>query len=521
MELRILFSSIKRWWLPILLAAIAFSQVALLLSLTGNATSTARSSLIIQPPASSLGGNINFADPDRYVDTQLTVLKSPAITTRVMETLQLSGDVSEVSSRVELVHAPKSDLVKIYATAATNKEAIDLANAYASSFIADQDSRLESARGPELNVISDRLTEIGKELRLAEDKVYNDPSDSGARVDRDALLVEYTELVRSKTAYEFTNRARVNTSVAEFATTAQRSGVRSPLKWIILGLVIGALLASAAAVFWSWLSPNVVDERHLGELLGSQVGPKLPWLRPEVPNRGWFVRPNSVAYSAVVKDICIRADNAVPLSGNFKVAVVGMRRGLGTSGLSVSIASFFSRSAQVMLVDGNSEDSDLSAAFGTFDGERLVSIKSTEPGSAEDVASIRTMQRRLPDSDINFIGGLAPRLNRFNVESVFARLQKSADVVVIDCAPSTESALTISVCEVADVVVLVVPPRRVSQQSIRQFVEQIGDTPVVALVSSGRRHGSKPAPRILDTPKGRNLRKPDPAEDQTFEPLAV
>jgi Mrp family chromosome partitioning ATPase len=492
MELRILFSSIRRWWVPIALAAIAISQLALLFSLTGNATSTARSSLIIQPPASSLGGNINFVDPDRYVDTQLTVLKSPAITSRVMETLQLAGDVSAVSSKVQLSHEPKSDLVKIFATAGSDKEAIDLANAYASSFIADQDARLDTARGPELEVISDRLAELGKELRLAEDRVYNDPSDSGARVDRDALLVEYTELVRSKTAYEFTNRARVNTSVAEFASSASRSGVRSPLKWTALGLILGALLASAAAVAWSWLSPNVVDERQLGELVGSPVGPKLPWLRPQVPNRNWFLRPNSANYTGAVKDICIRADNAVPLSTTFTIAVVGVKRGLGTSGLAVSMASFFSRSAQVLLVDGNSEDSELSTAFDSFDGERISTFQWNGPGDPDDLAELRALQQRLPETDIDFIGGLAPRMNRFNVETIVGRLQGLADVLVVDCAPSTESALTVSVCEVADVVVLVVPPRRLSQESIRQFVSQVGDTPVIAVVSGGRR-GSKGA----------------------------
>jgi Mrp family chromosome partitioning ATPase len=505
MELRILFSSIKRWWVPIALAAIAVSQIALLISLTGNATSTARSSLIIQPPASSLGGNINFADPDRYVDTQLTVLKSPAITNRVMQSLQLVGDVSAVSSRVQLAHVPKSDLVKIFATAGTDKEAIDLANAYASEFIKDQDSRLVAARGPELEVISNRLQEIGKELRLAEDLVYNDPSDSAARVDRDSLLVEYTELVRSKTAYEFTNRARVNTSVAEFASSAERSGVRSPLKWTLLGLIIGGLLAAAVSVAWSWLSPNVVDERQLGELVGSPVGPKLPWLRPDVPNRAWFLRPNSPNYISAVKDICIRADNAVPLSVTFKIAVVGVKRGLGTSGLSVSIASFFSRSAQVMLVDGNSEDSDLSSSFDSFDGERISNIQWNGAEDKHDLVKLRALQKRLPETSIDFIGGLAPRMNRFNVETIVGRLQGLADVLVVDCAPSTESALTVAVCEVADVVVLVVPPRRLSQQTIRQFVAQVGDTPVIAVVSGGRRGRTKKvgASRSDETEKGR------------------
>ncbi len=496
MELRILFSSIRRWWMPIVLAAAAFSQVAFLFALSASATSTARASLIIQPPASTLGGNINYADPDRYVDTQLAVLKSPQVTARVAEALQYTGSPDGLTSRVRVVHTPKSDLVRVFATAATDKEAVDLANAYVRAFIADQDTRLDSARGPELELITQRLEAIGERLRSAEDKVYNDPSDSGARVDRDALLVEYTELVRSRTAYEFTNRARVNSSIAEFASGAERSGVRPPVKWTITGFVVGALLAAAFAVAWSWLSPHVVDDRQLGELVGSPVGPKLPWLRPQPNNANWFLQQTTSPYSAAVKDIAIRADNAVPLSDTFKIAVVGVRRGLGASGLAVSLASFFSRSAPVLLVDGNTEDSDLSVAFDAFDGER---ISMFDRHGAQDQGEFRRLLKRLPGTEIDFMGGIAPRLNRFNLEPIVNKFAEGSDVVVVDCAPFSESALTISVCEVADVVVLVVPERRLMQDTIRQFMTQVGDTPVVAVVSSRHRKPSsnrsrKPAP---------------------------
>ncbi len=490
MELRILLGSIKRWWVPITLAAVAFSQLGLIFALAANATSTAQSALIIQPPASSLGGNINYADPDRYVDTQLVVLKSPQITKLAMESLGLTGSTDQVSKRIRVTHAPKSDLVKVYATAKSDQEAIDLANAFVASFIGDQESRLASARGPELKVIGDRLEGIGDELRTAEDRVYNDPSDSSARVDRDALLVEYTELVRSRTAYEFTNRARVNSSVAEFAASAERSGVRPPLRWTALALIIGGLLASAMAIGWSWLTPMVVDERQLGELVGAPVGPLLPWLRPQVPNRNWFLNPTSPNYASAVKDICIRADNAVPLSVTFKIAVVGVTRGLGTSGLAVSVASFFARSATVLLVDGNSEDSDLSVAFDAFDGERISTFDLNQMDDGDD-SVVRRLTKRLPDTDIDFIGGLAPRLNRFNVAPIMERFESVSDVVVVDCAPFSESALTISVCEVADVVVLVVPSRKLAQETVRQFMAQVGDTPVVAIVSSGSRRAGR------------------------------
>jgi capsular polysaccharide biosynthesis protein/Mrp family chromosome partitioning ATPase len=500
MELRILLGSVKRWWVPILLAAFACSQLGLIVALAANATSTAEASLIIQPPASTLGGNINYADPDRYVDTQLVVLKSPQITQLVMESLGMTGPTDPVSKRIRVTHAPKSDLVKVFATGKTDDEAIELANAYVKNFIADQEARLGAARGPELDLITQRLETIGESLRAAEDRVYNDPSDSSARVDRDALLVEYTELVRSKTAYEFTNRARVNSSVAEFAASAERSGVRPPLRWTALGLIVGLLLASAIAVGWSWLTPTVVDENQLGELVGAPVGPSLPWLRPQVPSRNWFLQPTSTSYSATVKDICIRADNAVPLAESFKIAVVGVHRGLGTSGLAVAIGSFFSRSANVLLVDGNPEDSDLSVAFDAFDGERISTFDLTQVDSTD--TALRRFIKRLPDSSIDFIGGLAPRLNRFNVAPIMERFESVSDVVVVDCAPFNESALTISVCEVADVVVLVVPPRKLMQETIRQFMAQVGDTPVVAVVSTGRRSGKKQTQRTTDPRSG-------------------
>ena len=519
MELRLLFSSIRRWWLPIALAAAAFSQLALQFALTANATSTARASLIIQPPASTLGGNINYADPDRYVDTQLAVLKSPQVTARVMEALQFTGTADEITAKVHFVHAPKSDLVRVFATSTTDKDAIDLANAWVSAFISDQDSRLDSARGPELDVIRNRLAEISEQLRAAEDRVYNDPSDSAARVDRDALLVEYTELVRSKTSYEFTNRARVNSSIAEFASQAERSGVRPPLKWMLMGFIVGALLAAASAVGWSWLTPNVVDERQLGDLVGAPVGPRLPWLRPQVPSSEWFLRPASAGYNAAVKEICIRADNAVPLEVSFKIAVVGVKSGLGASSLAVSVASFFSRSARVLLVDGNAEDSDLSVNFDAFDGERISAYELNDAGSADEAAAVLSrLLKRLPGSEIEFIGGLAPRLNRFNVASIMQRFESISDVIVVDCAPFTESALTISVCEVANVVVLLVPSKHVAQETIRQFVSQIGDIPVVAVVSSSR-HFAKQSRTKRGGPSIAAVRGPErhvPSVDEDF-----
>lgn len=504
MELRILFSALRRWRLQIVLATIAVALLAGLMASKSTSEFEARATLIVQPPASSVGGNINFADPDRYVDSQVTVLQSPQIAQAVIQRMGGKERVFDLQRRVRIIKAAKSDLVAVVAHANSSKLAIDTANEYVKAFIADSALRLDSAQAPEVAIIQDRLNKVGTELRTAEDKVFNDPSDSSARIDRDALTTQYAELVRAKTSYEFTNRARVNTQVAEFAAGTTESGKKSLAIFTIAGAILGFVLASSAAIGNSWLSPYISDPSQVEELTGYPVGAVLEASRRPPSSFQGFLNPvGGAKQRSTVKEVAIKVDNAVPLSTSFTIAVLGTVPGVGASALSASLAGFFGRAgAEVLLVDANPEDMALSESFQSFGGDQLPNaVHLLRSGQADEATVLaRTMTTPIPESNVRLLGGAADLLNRFNIGDAVQLFRGAGDVLIFDCAPMTESAITASLCQIADVVVLLLPSRGTPRSTVETIVRQLGDKPTVTVISNIRgtmkRTPSAPGARV-------------------------
>ena len=485
MELRTVIAAARRWRVLVVLGALGCAVVGGLLASSSDPLYRSTARLLIQAPASSVGGNQNFADPDRYVLGQVDVLRSDALASAVIRQMGLKATTREFFRNVRVARVPKTDLIEVNATDSDEKVARDIANTFVTLYLADQVKRLEAVQDPEVTLIDDRLATIGADLRAAENKVFDNPSDAGARIDRDALLTQYTELVRAKTASEFTTRAHVNSQIVELSTLAQRIGDRSVPVFAVLGGIVGLLAGVAGAVALTWLSPMIIDESQVTDITGQVSAAEIVKMR-RFPRPVEMLEARPRQFNAAMKSLAIRAENAVSVSDTLVVAVVSSRRHSGTTSVAVGMAAYFAKyGVRVALVDANEAHPEVSESFGVSGGQRLATAVATLRGggakAARDAAASMLSSTSVPGLDV--LGGGAELINRSTVGDVVRLLRGVAGVVVIDCAPMFESAATAQICELADVVSLVVPMRHHRVAALEATVHQLGSRPVVTVLS--------------------------------------
>src|SRR5690606_25281020 len=110
-----------------------------------NATTVESKTVVIVEPARDARTQVNPAyDNERYVQSQLRVLRSEALAGKVASALADGTTAADLLSSVRVSHVPETDVVEVVATADDAGRARLVAETYASTYLSTLQDRIDS-----------------------------------------------------------------------------------------------------------------------------------------------------------------------------------------------------------------------------------------------------------------------------------------------------------------------------------------------------------------------------------------
>jgi uncharacterized protein involved in exopolysaccharide biosynthesis/Mrp family chromosome partitioning ATPase len=519
-ELSYLFAAVRRrWWLVALLSVLGLAG-GYLASGTSVVAYQATAVLDIQPPQNSFGSTVFISDPDRYVIGQLSVLRSSTLAERVAT--QFPGQtVTSMTNAVTVTHEPKSSLVTIGVTLADPKQAEAIANSYADTYITDLKKRAAEQQGPAVQAFDTRLAAIKTNVIEIERKretnrqIVNQANlilaaptgvapatitearqrldtamDSNSQIEGDlqSLRVEQSQVLQNKSSLEQAAIVKVVTEVVQPAVVPSLPIPGKAKILPIAGLLGGAMLGLALAMLMARLSGKAVDEQDVADALGQGIvgrlgrstdlaGLSLPNLLAMVPTEA----------AQVADQLCVRAEARSTDGTSLTVLVTGSARPAGTSTLAVALASRFARTGlSVVLLDGDPSTSTISKQFGASEqggipallaraGDNLAAARKRGSGLIENAFAVYTPTAVKGVEVLGFGPGAGrTALRRTDVSTVLQEAMQHAHVVVIDGGALLDSASTVQLAQMVDVVVLAVPMKHQHLDELAVIADQLG-----------------------------------------------
>ena len=512
MELSFLFSAIrKRPWIIALFVALGIAAA----SLAGSSTATYESNavLLIQQPTNASGGG--GADANRYLQSQVSVLKSLDLAEAVATSMGSGFTRESVVTSVRITERAGTDIVDVFATAADAPTAAKLANSYVDIYLADLRQRARDVSQDDIDEIDARLTtfkeqleEAGNQVAFAKDAyiiaaldrlnagITQIPAiDPGTlipgaapyQVSYDTLLQQYQQLLTTKTQLEAASRTRVATEVIQRGiepTEPQSSN--KPLLMVAGGLT-GAMVGLALTVLTARFSRRLVDDLQVANVLGhSIVGTinKHATLGKPLPE---LLTSSDYPAINVIDELCVRAEANARKPGSVTIVVVGTEQAAGATTIATAIAGQFGRlGTQTLLIDADPRRAGITDGFrASGEGGIPAMLASTPNGSlvtgrrsGDQVRAYRNIvtQTTLPEVAVLGRGDKsgAPTLRRSDAAALLDRALDFAPVVVVDAGAVLDAASTVELCRLADAVVLAVPTQRQLSSQLEVVARQLG-----------------------------------------------
>ena len=469
-----------------------FVVLVMLVGLVGGAAFTsskkaqfeASAELLIQP-RSSAAGVTNTSDPDRFVAGEVASLKGSSIADRVVEKVPGTSR-SMLAATVRVEQKAKTDVVGIIVRADDPLVAQQVANAYVTIYIASSEARNSEGYNAEIDEIGAKLKDLSDKINVIETERAKLPLNSTSVLDRtrDAQLFEqtsslraqYTQLIATQTTLQYSSKLKSRSEVLQLATLPTAPIVTSRVLLAGAGLFFGTTLGVVAAVAWANASRRLLDVVQLEEILGAKAVGTLPLAKDLAsgPRAAFENLPDKTA--AIIDQLCVRSEaSAQGETDALTIAIVGSRRGAGVTTVALAMAGRFARNgARAVVIDGDLADPAISRSFQALDDAGIPGLLARLAAARKEPLAPGAPPPVLPDSlparvftptslpDVRVLGVGAPTkarsLHRTNVDVVIeAAARGGVDVVLIDGGPLLDSASTVRLCQVVDVVVLVVP----------------------------------------------------------------
>ncbi len=484
MELSYVIAALRRrLWLVAVLGA--FGLVAAV-GLTGGkaAQYEAIAELLVQPRTSA-NGVASSNDPDRFIAGEVASLKGAAVADQVAKRVP-GTNRPMLAAAVTIEQTAKTDVVRIIARLPDPAQAQQVANAYAEIYIEQSEARDTAGYTAEIAEIERQLADLSAKINAIEVARAQLPPNSTnvAERTRDAELFtqasayrsQYTTLLATQTNLRFSSTMKSRSEILQLAPLPDRPVASSTTIYAAAGAFLGLVMGAVAAVVWANASRRLLDLTQLEEILGAQVVGTMPSVKELAaePKAAFERLPDRVA--ALIDQLCVRAEaSAQGETDALTIAVVGSQRGAGATTVTLGMAGRFARNgARTVVIDADLADPDISRAFGALTDAGIPGLLSRLAAARRDPAPLgpptaapdESMPVRVftPTSlpDVRVLGVGAPTtarsLHRTNVDTVIdAAARGGVDVVLIDGGPLLDAASTVRLCQVVDVVVLVVP----------------------------------------------------------------
>jgi Mrp family chromosome partitioning ATPase len=480
MELSFIIDSVRRHFWIVVLGGVLGAMAAVLLSGGGPPMYESRAVLLLVPSSGNVLVSISN-DSERYVSSQLAVLRSLELTESAAESLGDGTTANEIAGAVRFEHEPETDIVHVLVRTADPGRSQAIGDAVVTAYF--DLLAAEPGVANELTRLEQLKAGIEDELQVVDAAIVDAMAPYLGRVGDQAIppLEQIAPDLLSQKTILLNQHAQIVSAVADLEQESHTGNASRPVQganrpddpiptskrtMVVVGFVGGGFLGLLAAVLLTQFSSRVLGPRHVEELLGEPLAGTLPVDPALAADGGLAVTGLPGAIAAAVDLVCVRAESSVRPSGvSLVVVVVGTERGAGATTLAGAMANrFATHGGQVLLVDVDARDPELTRHFaaGAPGVPELLALAPTIPDLRDhndpDLAPILS---RTPIPNLRVVGtgpdASASALRRQNVPVLIGTTARIADVVVIDAGPLLEASSSVQLAQLADSVVLAVP----------------------------------------------------------------
>ena len=439
MTLRDYVDILKKWWKVIAALSVVGLLAGGILAVAMPSKYEATAQLYVSIPTSDSATELNQAATylARELKSYTTVATSPYVLEPVRRNTGMNDSVSELQDMLDVTNPTATSVIQVSATADSPEDAQTLAN---------------------------------------------------------GVVRELTKGVESLSPEVANRQGAVRAKVLSEAQRPDKTSGIPAWVWPPAGLVAGALLGVVAAMVLESLvrRPRTITE--LRTVPGAALTATLPRMKhvsdarsfdPVVAEQVPAVQ-NTPQITAMRARLQQRHPEVLPHNtGCAVLAVTGTRRGDGATTVAVELArSFAALGSRVALLDAHLSDR----------GGTLLLAQQEQPGISdllERRAAAEQSAVRL-DARLTFLPAGSPTERASDLVcsepmgSLVDDLRTEFDVVIVDCPPLDESADAVVLGELADEILLVTVPGRVTADALQNSVAQLRGAPVSLVANKVR-----------------------------------
>lgn len=481
----------RQWRIPVVLLILG-AAAGFGLSMRQETVYGAESRLLLEPTTSDATGRM---DPTE-VSTLAQLVDSARIAERVIDELDLDVDPATLLDSVTVTTVEQTRVVAIKALRPTAQEAADVADSFATQYIAYQvqsagevvfetRNRLIEERA----LVQEELADVRSQLAGATDEELQELE---ARVD--SLVVREAELI-TELALTTEDEAAGGAGgvLLRDATVPKTPAEPKPTRAAMLGGVIGLILGAVLGYGRDRLDDRIRDETRLKALIGEvPVLGRIPLDARKQPARPVALveprSPVSEAFRALNTNLRFLAA-ARSQAGTVDVGEILVVTSALTSEGKTTVAGNLAVTAartglRVLLVDADLRKPSISQLFGVetprglshlLAGEKLkVRVDTAEPNLRIIGAGT------IPPNPAELLA--SPR-----AATIWQQLRQQADLVIVDTPPVLSVADALEISHHADWVLLTVRYRQSREHQLLGALERLHrvESPVTGVVWSG------------------------------------
>ncbi len=488
MELSFVIKALQRRWWVIVLFSLLGAIPGSLLDRGDQQEFQSDAVLLVSPPTTSQT-NAFFGDPDRYVQSQLNVLRSLSLASRVAEQLGAEPD-SGIARFTTFRQINDTDVVIVSTTHAEGELAKSITQAFVDTYIASQRESAQAVQADDIEAFNSRIAAIEEELAAANEAIaeaarpylsFGDgavpnidviaPADAANR----QLLIDELNLVQTaKNDFELLARLRVNTEIVQNASDPFPVESSSSVL-IIGGYLFGAMLGVVVALVWAQFSPYLIDEVSVSEVTGQPVVGTLTRSRTLRNNPLLASQQGRGRVPQTLAQLAVRSEALGSVSRPLVIACIAPRPGAGATTTSLALAGRFAQQGSLVIVlDADDRDRSLSRRHPSPGIGGLAELVDCVEREADCEADRVLTPTELGGVNVIAQGEEHSVLRRANANAVVRTAALFGDVLIIDGGPLLGSAAVIEICRHADAIVLAVPLQKQHRGQVADVVQQLG-----------------------------------------------
>jgi non-specific protein-tyrosine kinase len=466
---------VRQRWLIVLVTIVVATGGAVAFSLQQTPEYEARARVLIETasPDPTLGVS------STNVLTEAELIRSEVVADRVRAELDLTETTDDILEKITVRPPSQADVLEVSARTVDPAEATNLANAFASEYVAFRSEKVtervdlrEAELAEALVSARERTLELDHQL---ERLPRNDPQRELVRIERNQALRRLATLQEQHDALlDHTILAGTGSQVIQFASIPSEPASPGQVQAGILGFLLSIPLAIGLALVRDAMSDKIKTKDEAEALTGSQTLALVPfdaaWQSKRAHHIAVRADPGSVVAEAY-RTLRVNLEFVGKSERTGAVLVTSPGAGEGKTATSINLAMAFAEAGrQTMLIDADLRRPRAHRFLGTDLQPGLAEILD---GQAPPVGSARSI-----DPNLRFIpSGLSDTPDRAlgtrEATGVLHDLTRNVDVAIVD-APAILGAAEASVlASDCDGVVLVIFAGTTQRSAAARAAEQI------------------------------------------------